>query len=303
MPSPETIVRLRGLEPHLRSNLRGQDHVLPRLAAGFGRSALSLPSAERPAASFLLAGPTGVGKSEAFTLASDYTFGAGQLATFDMSEYQERSSINKLLGEDRNDPGLLGRVLLARPAGALLFDEIEKAYPLVLDLFLQILWRGCITVATGQTFALGGYVIGFTSNIGAAESMRMEHSSVASIEQATLRRLEQSLRPELLGRLDERLVFARLGPEAQRAICALEVEKETRRLAAQGYDLILSKEAMELLIREGFNARLGARALRKTVEHQLQNAILRDLLAAGSGSGRLVPDPQLPRLHFINSNG
>lgn len=296
MVDPAHLARLRGLESHLRAHIRGQDHLLSRVAAAFSRAALGVPDNDRPGASLLLIGPTGTGKSETFARACNYTFGAGGLVTLDMSEYQDRSAINKLLGENRDDPGLLGRALAALPCGGLLFDEIEKAYPLVMDLFLQILWRGCITVATGATHRFGPYVIGFTSNLGSTESMRMEHSRFSSVEQATLRRVEQSLRPELVARLDEQLVFARLTPDVQREICALEVQRETNRLRGLGYDLTVSREAMQFLVREGFHRQLGARPLRKTVERQLQDAVVRDLFATGLGHGIVVWDPQRHRL-------
>lgn len=283
----------------MRSRIRGQDHLMPRIASGFCRAALSLADARRPAVSYLLVGPTGTGKSLSFELACDYTFGPGRLAIFDMTEYQDRSAVNKLIGEDRDDPGLLGRTLNELPSGALLFDEIEKAHSLVMDLFLQILWRGCITVATGRTFPMGGYVIGFTSNIGAADAMRMANSTLASIEHATLRRVGQSLRPELIGRLDEQLVFGRLAPEVQREICALEVAAEAARLRGQGYDLSVTPEAMEFLMREGFHPELGARPLRKTVGRELQGAVMRALFASGTACGKVVPDSAQPRLKII----
>lgn len=281
------IARLAGLESHLRTRIRGQDHVLPRVAAAFARGSLGLTSPDRPRGSFLFVGPTGTGKTETFLCATEYVFGAGHLVSFDMSEYHDRSAVNKLLGENRNDIGLLGRALTSVKSGGILFDEIEKAHPLVLDLFLQILWQGRVTVATGEVFRFGDYFVGFTSNIGAAEAMRMEHSRLASVEHATLRRVEQELRPELVGRLDEKLVFVRLGPEVQREICALEVARETARLRTVGFDLEVSREALEFLMREGFHPHLGARPLRKTVEQQLQDAIVRDLLESGLGCGQI----------------
>lgn len=290
------LSHLQGLESHLRARIRGQDHVLPRVAAAFVRGALGLTSPERPRGSLLLVGPTGTGKSEVFICATEYVFGPGHLVTFDMSEYQDRSGVNKLLGEDRSDPGLLGRALQGFLAGGILFDEIEKAHALVMDLFLQILWRGCVTVATGETFIFTNHVVGFTSNIGAADAMRMAQSRFASVEQATLRRVEQTLRPELVGRLDEKLVFARLGPTVQEEICALEVHRETNRLRSLGYDLAVSREAMEFLMREGFHPHLGARPLRKTIERHLQDAVARALFGSGVASGLLVPDVTQRRL-------
>jgi ATP-dependent Clp protease ATP-binding subunit ClpA len=287
MDGVDRIAHLRGLEAHLRARIRGQDHILPRIAAAFCRSALNLSAPDRPRASLLLVGPTGTGKSEVFACATEYVFGPGHLVTFDMSEYQDRSAVNKLLGEDRSDLGLLGRALQHFPAGGILFDEIEKAHPLVMDLFLQILWRGCITVSTGEVFTFGNFIVGFASNIGAADAMRMAHSRFASVEQATLRRVEQTLRAELVGRLDEKLVFARLGPAVQEEICALEVKRETERLRGLGYDFMVTREAMEFLVREGFHPQLGARPLRNAVERQLQDAIVRSLLGSGLAQGRV----------------
>lgn len=296
MPDPARIARLQGLEPHLRARIRGQDHLLPRVAAAFTRGALGLSPPERPLASLLFVGPTGTGKSETFICACDYVFGPGNLSVFDMSEYQDKSSINKLLGESRDDPGLLGHALATRDEGGVLFDEMEKAHPLILDVMLQILWHGRITVATGQTFPLGRHIIGFTSNLGSAEAMRMAHSKFASVEQAVLRCVERTLRPELVGRIDEKLVFSRLSPDVQREICSLEVARETERLRGLGYDLNVTREALEFLIREGFHPQLGARPLRKTVERQLQDAVMRELFRCGVAVGRVLPDPHQNRL-------
>lgn len=295
----ERIARVRGLETHLRANIRGQDHVLPRIAAAFARGALGVSSPDRPRASFLFVGPTGTGKTETFTCATDYVFGPGHLVSFDMSEYQDRAAVNKLLGEGRDDPGLLGRALASTTSGGVLFDELEKAHPLVLDLFLQILWHGRVTVATGQVLRFGDYFVGFTSNIGAADAMRMERSRLPSIEQAVLRRVEQELRPELVGRIGEKLVFARLTPDVQREICELEIARETARLRAGGFDLAVAPEAMEFLLREGFHPQLGARPLRQTVERRLQDVVVGGLLTCGSGAGRVVFDAKSNVLRLV----
>lgn len=296
MIDPGRIAHLRGLEAHLRSRIRGQDHLLARVAAAFTRGALGLSSAERPRGSFLFVGPTGTGKSETFACACDYVFGPGKLVVFDMSEYQDKSSINKFLGESRNDPGLLGCALAALDEGGVLFDEMEKAHPMILDVMLQILWHGRVTVATGRTYRFQRHFVGFTSNIGSPEAMRMEQSRFASVEQAVLRSVERNLRPELVARLDEKLVFARLTPETLREICALEVARESARLRGLGYDLQVSRAALEFLVREGFHPQLGARPMRKTVERQLQDAVIRDLLASGIGKGLVTVDPALTRL-------
>lgn len=288
--------RLRDLEAHLASCIIEQDQVLSRLASVFTRGEMGVVDPCRPRGSVLMAGPTGTGKSESFARAVDYALGPGKLIPFDMSEYQDKTAVNRMLGQDRGDPGLLGQALLAHPSGALFFDELDKACPSLLDLFLQILWDGRVTVATGQTFTFGHYYVGMATNIGGAEAMRMEHSSATRVEQAVLRRLRESLRGEFFVRVDEVLVYRRLSPDGQRRICALEVERETRRLAALGHALEVSGEAIEFLVREGFHPQLGARPLRRTVERQLQDAVVRELFRRGVARGRVVPDPESNRL-------
>ncbi|MBP6505960.1 MAG: ATP-dependent Clp protease ATP-binding subunit [Opitutaceae bacterium] len=290
MIDPARIEQLRGLEAHLRSRIIGQDHLLPRVAAVFGSGECGIVDPARPRGSLLFAGPTGSGKSETFKCAVEYALGPGKLVAFDMSEYQDELAVHRLLGQGRDDPGLLGRALIAHPDGALFFDEMDKAWVSLLDVFLQILWDGRVTVATGQTFHFGNYYVGFATNIGGAEAMRMAHSSATRVEQAVLRRLRECLRPELFGRLDEVLVFQKLTSDAQRRICELEVRRETSRLCGVGYDLEISREAMEFLVREGFHPQLGARPLRKMVERQLQGAVVRRLYASGSGCGMVVRD-------------
>ena len=180
---------------------------MPRVAAIFAGGECGVADPNRAKGSFLCAGPTGSGKSESVRCASDYALGPEMLIPFDMSEYQDQSAVTRLLGADSEDPGLLGQTLLKRPTGTLFFDEMDKAYRPLLDVFLQILWDGRVTVATGQTFTFGNYYVGFATNIGGTEAMRMAHSSPERVEQAVMRRLRENLRPEFFSRLDEVLVF------------------------------------------------------------------------------------------------
>ncbi len=280
----------------MRARIRGQDHLLPRVAGALSRGELGLAPRSRPRGSFLFIGPTGTGKTELALCFSDYLFGPGAVCRFDMSEYQSTSSVERLLGVDTTDPGLLGRALGRLPHGTLLFDEMEKAHPRVLDLFLQMLDAGRIMLATGETKSLVDFYVVFTSNLGAAEAMRMEYSSWASIESAVLRRVAQELRPELVGRIDEKLVFARLSPSVQREICALEVAKETARLRGLGFDLEVTREALEFLVRAGYNPHLGARPMRHVVERYLQDAVVQNLFATGVGRGKVASDSEQYRL-------
>lgn len=294
MPDAALLERLRGLEAHLRSRLRGQDHVITRAAAVFTRGELGLARPDRPRGAFLAVGPTGTGKTELVLLAADFLFGPGHVRRLDLSEFQREDAVERLLGGP-SDSGAL-----AYPAGPAprvwLFDEIEKANPKVLDLCIQILDPGRITLASGEVIDFTSSYVAFTSNLGAAEAMRMSRANPVSIEQATLRRVAEALRPELLARIPDQLVFARLTPEVQREIAALHLAAEVARLGAAGFDLQVSGDVLEFLIREGFHPQLGARPLRQTVERHIQDAVVRSLLSRGTGSGRVSTVPDLRRL-------
>lgn len=270
----ELIEKLKNLENHLSQNIRGQDHVIPRVSSVLRRGELGLAHPSRPRGSLLLVGPTGVGKTEITSCFSEYLFGAGHFHRFDMSEFQNQSSVGLLLGQSFSEIGMLGLALAKSDRGTLLFDEMEKAHPLVLDLFLQILDAGRITLATGETKNLNNYYIVFTSNIGAGEAMRMENSAFATVERTVLRKVDQTLRPELVARITDKIVFGRLSYEVQREICELMVSRELKRLGAMGHRLTIDPETLELLIREGYDRMLGARPMRNTVERYLQSVIV-----------------------------
>src|SRR3984885_4423068 len=251
--SSDFLNKLRNLEHHLKSNIKGQDHVLPRICSVLRRGELKLAHPSRPKGFFLFVGPTGVGKTEITIAFTDYLCGADHLHRFDMSEFQNQSSVGLLLGNSSTDTGMLGRALNKNTRGTLLIDEMEKAHPLVLDLFLQILDAGRITLANGETRNLNNYYIVFTSNIGAGEAMRMESSAFATIERTVLRRVDQVLRPELVARISEKLVFNGLPYAIQRQICEQMVEREKQRLKSLGFDLVVDAATIETLVREGFH--------------------------------------------------
>ncbi len=187
---------------HLVSRIRGQAEVIGRVAAVLQRAELGLTKPGRPKASFLFLGPTGVGKTELTLCFSEYLLGSGSVHRFDMSEFQNQNSVGLLLGEHLGERGLLGSALDKRQICTLLFDEIEKAHPRVLDLFLQMLDAARVTLADGNTLDLSGCYIVMTSNIGSAEIMGLHHSAYATMERHVLTRAQQSLRPELYARSD-----------------------------------------------------------------------------------------------------
>jgi ATP-dependent Clp protease ATP-binding subunit ClpA len=286
------VARLTGLAPHLAANIKGQNHILGRVASVLTRGELGVANPRRPQGSFLFVGPTGVGKTETANVFTSYLFGGAAPVRFDMSEYQLQSSVEKLIGSSRDDPGLLGHALRHAHRGTLLFDEIEKAHPLVLDLFLQILEDARITLATGETADLRAFYVTFTSNIGSEETMRMENAPFASVERTVLMRMRDRLRPELLGRVNEIIVFSRLSFPVQREICEGMIAAEVARLASLGHVVDVGSDAIEYLVRVGYHRTLGARPMRGAVERNLQEAVAYNLLAGRPASGRLRTGPQ-----------
>ncbi len=284
--SPERLEHLRNLEPHLSAQIRGQNHVIPRVAAALHRGELGLTSPTRPRASFLFLGPTGVGKTELTIAFTNYLLGGEKLFRFDMSEYQTQESLGVLLGGRVGEVGLLGLARAKSATGTLLFDEIEKAHPRVLDLFLQILDAARVTMASGETLDLSSFYVVFTSNIAASEILNLQHSSFTTMERHVLAKAQQSLRPELYARIAEKLVFARLSYDVQIEIARLHLARELAFLRSKGFELEADEDVLSFLIQRGFHPRLGARPLRDTVEKQLRGAIA-DALLSETGATHL----------------
>ncbi len=287
---------LRELRAHLHRHVRGQPEALDLVCSVLTRGELGFAHPSRPKGSFLFIGPTGVGKTETANVFTRYLFNAGDPVRFDMSEYQLQKSVDKLIGENRRDRGLIGRAVHGRSNGTLLFDELEKAHPLVLDLFLQVLEDGRVTLATGEVLDLTGFYIVFTSNIGSREVMGMASPPFSSVKRTVLTRAAQQLRPELFGRITEKVVFARLDYATQRAVCEQMIGVECTRLRDLGHEIEIGSEAVEFLVREGYHKTLGARPMRGAVERYLQDAVAADVLIGRTGNGHLVVHAQRDRL-------
>lgn len=280
--------RLHGLEGHLQCRIRGQAQVIPRIVSLLQRGELGLSKPTRPRGSFLFLGPTGVGKTEITVAFTELLFGGDKLFRFDMSEYQTQESLGLLLGAKLGERGTLGMAYEKSRVGTLLFDEVEKAHPRVLDVFLQILDAARVTMADGQTLDLHDYYIVFTSNLGAADILHLQHSSPATMERHVLARAQQAMRPELFARITEKLVFNRLAYDEQLQIAELLLRNELTFLRSKGYELTASNAVLAFLVRRGFHPKLGARPMRDAVEKLVGDAVAADLLVGGSGSGELV---------------
>ncbi|HUZ05871.1 MAG TPA: AAA family ATPase [Candidatus Paceibacterota bacterium] len=286
----QKLERLRRLDEVLRTEIRGQNQVLPRVISVVQRGELSLTKPARPRGSFLLLGPTGVGKTETVVVLTNQIFGGEKLFRFDMSEFQTQESLGLLLGARLGEVGYLGTVRERAVEGSLLFDEAEKAHPRVLDILLQLLDAARITIATGRTLDFSGFYIWLTSNIGSAELMTLQHSNEATLERHVLSRAQQALRPEIFARITEKLVFGRLSYEHQLEIAEKFLSREVEFLAARGHKLELDKSVLPFLVRKGFHPKLGARPMRDAVEKLVGDALAKNLLAGENSGGRLEVD-------------
>ena len=297
--SDSRAVELRKLLPFLQQRIRGQDHILPRITSLLRRGELGLTKSLRPRGSFLFLGPTGVGKTEVTLNFTQFLCGEDRLFRFDMSEYQNQESLAVLLGGKLGERGTLALAVEKSNTGTLLFDEIEKAHPRVLDVFLQILDAARVTMASGETLDLSGFYVVFTSNIASAEIVGLQHSSFSTMERHVLGHAQQSMRPELYARITEKLVFNKLTYDVQLEIARLLLAQELEFLRAKGHCIEPAEAVLPFLVRRGFHPRLGARPMRDAVEKSIGDAVASVLLEGGSGSGKLVVHEDGNRLQVV----
>ncbi len=280
-------VKLRELVSYLSAGIRGQDHALPRIASVLRRGQLGLRKPGRPRGSFIFLGPTGVGKTELTIRFTDFLFGPEHLFRFDMSEFQTQESVGVLLGGKVGERGMLALVHDKHRCGTLLLDEIEKAHPRVLDLLLQILDAARLTMANGETLDWSDFYIVMTSNIAAADILELQHSSFATMERHVLTRAQQTMRPELYARINEKLVFRRLSYDVQLEIANILLSEELKFLRGRGMQIEADAGVLPFLVRHGYHPRLGARPMRDTVERMIGDAVAAELLAGGFNAAKL----------------
>lgn len=295
-PDSHKLTNLQALDVLLPREIRGQSHTIPRIVSAVRRGELGLTKPSRPRGSFLLLGPTGVGKTETVVVTTNHVFGDGKLFRFDMSEFQNQEALGLLLGARLGEIGYLGAVRERAAEGSLLFDEAEKAHPRVLDILLQLLDAARLTVATGQTLDFSGFYVWLTSNIGSAELMSLQHSNEATLERHVLTRAQQALRQEIFARVNEKLVFHRLSYEHQLEIAEKFLSREIEFLAARGHKIELDKTALPFLVRKGFHPKLGARPMRDAVEKLVGDAVTECLLTGRPACGILAHDELHDRL-------
>jgi ATP-dependent Clp protease ATP-binding subunit ClpC len=271
------------------------------------RSRAGLGDPNRPIGSFLFLGPTGVGKTELARALAEALFGSEDLMVrFDMSEFQERHTVSRLVGAPPGyvgyeEAGQLTEQVRRRPYSVLLFDEIEKAHDDVFNILLQILDDGRLTDAQGRTVDFKNAVVIMTSNLGAdrIQQYARQGGDFDRLKDELMDVLRQSFRPEFINRIDEIIVFRALTDEQLAEITELLLDRLVRRLRAQGIELEITEDAVKLLAREGFDPEFGARPLRRTIQRLVENELSRMVLSDAIGPGdRVTVDVSEGELHF-----
>ncbi|GLY00104.1 MULTISPECIES: ATP-dependent Clp protease ATP-binding subunit [Actinoplanes] len=297
--------RLLKLEDHLHAHVIGQDDAVEAVAEAVRRSRAGLGDPDRPVGSFLFLGPTGVGKTELARSLAQSLFGeADRMIRLDMSEFQERHTVSRLVGAPPgyvgyDEAGQLTEAVRRRPYSVVLLDEIEKAHPDVFNILLQVLDDGRLTDSQGRTVSFKNTVLIMTSNLGSdliTGSTRSVgfggpdtgRSADEELRDRLDRRLREQLRPEFINRIDEIIVFRQLEDDQLHRITEMMLEETRRRLAAQDVRLEVSGAAVDWLSDRGFQPEFGARPLRRTIQRELDNRLSKMLLAADLAPGQTV---------------
>ena len=276
--------KLVALEGRLHERVVGQDEAVEAVSNAIRRSRSGLGDPDRPIGSFLFLGPTGVGKTElARTLAALLFDDERAVLRIDMSEYMERHSVSRLIGAPPgyvgyDEGGQLTEAIRRRPYSVVLLDEIEKAHADVFNVLLQVLDDGRLTDGQGRTVDFRNAILIMTSNVGS--EVIFAESDPERMRQRVEDVLRGTFRPEFLNRIDETVIFHRLGREELAAVVDLQLERLRARLAARGLSLIVSEAARELIAEEGNDPAFGARPLKRAIQRLIENPLAKLLLEA-----------------------
>jgi ATP-dependent Clp protease ATP-binding subunit ClpB len=298
------IAKLVHLEEHLHRRVVGQDRAIEAVSNAIRRARSGLSDPNRPIGSFLFLGPTGVGKTELARALAEFLFDDEKaLVRIDMSEYQERHTVSRLIGAPPgyvgyDEGGQLTEVVRRRPYSVLLLDEIEKAHGDVFNVLLQLLDEGRLTDGQGRTVDFRNTVVIMTSNLGSAAIMDADLSEEL-IQQRVMAEVRGAFRPEFLNRVDDIVIFHRLGPDHLRQIVDIQVALLERRLAERKITVELSDKAREWLAERGFDPAYGARPLKRLLQREIADALAVRLLKGDFGEGdRIEIDASTGGLEF-----
>ena len=291
-------VKLLNMEETLHQRLIGQDEAVKAVSRAIRRARVGLKNPNRPIASFIFSGPTGVGKTELTKSLASYFFGSEEaMIRLDMSEFMERHTVSKLIGSPPgyvgfNEGGQLTEAVRRRPYTVVLFDEVEKAHPDVFNLLLQLLEDGRLTDSKGRTVDFKNTLLIMTSNIGSKVIEKgggglgfefsgdsVEDSQYNRIKSLVNEELKQYFRPEFLNRLDEIIVFRQLSKNEVKEIAEIMLQEVFARLQDKGIKLDVTDAFKERLVEEGYNPSYGARPLRRAVMRLLEDSLAEEVLS------------------------
>lgn len=294
--------KLLHLEDELHKRVIGQEEAISAVSDAVRRSRAGLQDPKRPIASFIFLGTTGVGKTELAKALADYLFNDETMMTrIDMSEYQEKFSVTRLIGAPPgyvgyDEGGQLTEAVRRKPYSVVLFDEIEKAHPDVFNILLQVLDDGRLTDSKGRTVNFRNTIIIMTSNLGShliqeeisknGGSLNAEQSEALYNKVTTM--LKQTIRPEFLNRIDETIMFTPLNKQEIAGIVRLQMNAVSKMLEQQGFKLSATDKAVEALAQAGFDPEFGARPVKRAIQRDVLNALSKSLL-----SGEVTRDREI----------
>ena len=290
--------RLLALEKRLKEKIIGQDEAISAVVSAIRRGRLGLSDPNRPTGSFIFLGPTGVGKTELASVLAESVFGdRGSLIRLDMSEYMEKHSVSKLIGSPPgyvgyDEGGVLVERIRRRPYSLVLFDEIEKAHHDIFNILLQILDDGTLTDSHGRSCDFRNTVIILTSNLGSGpdgtKSLGFAADHSFAEREKVMNALKDTFRPEFINRIDEIVVFNRLGADDLRKIAVNILEEMRNRAETLGVWLEFDESAIELIVKSGSDEKYGARPLRRAVDQLVGDALSNGLLNGDFRIGDLI---------------
>jgi ATP-dependent Clp protease ATP-binding subunit ClpB len=288
------IEKLLGMEDRLHDRVVGQDQAIQVVSNAVRRNRAGLQDPNRPIGSFIFLGPTGVGKTELARALAEFLFDdEGAMVRIDMSEYQERHTVSRLIGAPPGyvgyeEGGQLTEAVRRRPYSVVLFDEIEKAHPEVFNVLLQLLDDGRLTDGHGRTVDFKHTVVIMTSNVGTELLDGRETETDEQRREMVMTALRQHFRPEFLNRVDEIVIFHGLTREHLKKIVDIQVRHLEKLLADRHLEIELTEAARTLLAEEGYDPAYGARPLKRVIQRQVQDPLALRLLQGDFGEGDLV---------------
>ena len=287
--------KLLHLEEELHKRVIGQEEAIQAVSDAVRRSRAGLQDPKRPIASFMFLGTTGVGKTELAKALAEYLFNDETMMTrIDMSEYQEKFSVSRLIGAPPgyvgyDEGGQLTEAVRRKPYSVVLFDEIEKAHPDVFNILLQVLDDGRLTDNKGRVVNFKNTIIIMTSNLGSqmineelrgkSEDCSFDHSFISGLKNRILDMLKKTIRPEFLNRIDETIMFLPLRKDEIANVIRLQINAVKRMLEPQGFELNVTDDAIEYLAEEGYDPEFGARPVKRAIQRSVLNDLSRKILA------------------------